>query len=395
MATLPAGTLVGGKYKIETVVAQLQSSTVYGATDTRTGQPIFLKMLLPMLAKDREDRGRFEREFDLMNKLRHQTVASVFEMANADDGVPFMSMEAMQGESLAKRLERGPLPPKEALALTMQLLDGLRQAHANRIIHRDVQPGALFVVPRADGFPQLKIISFGQARLEGQATATGPGQALTAYCTTVGSPEYMSPEQAKGGDIDGRSDLYSVGCVAYAMLTGAPPFPGKQTAMVIVRHMKEEPKPVSSVKPGVPPWFDTFVMRCLRKKPEERFESVADARQQLENAMAGGVIAPPPESWDSAARAPDPGVPSFAQARPTGGPVAARPSGVAPTAAAPAPGATTPRPVVAAPEKRPTMSAASAQASTAAGGGSKLPLILGGVAVLIVIATILIVQFMK
>lgn len=340
MASIAPGSVVGGKYKLEAELLKTPSATLFAGRDETSGRALCVKVLLPMLARDREERGRFQREFDLMAKLKHQAVAQVFEMGAAEDGTPFMTMEAIAGEPLARRIERGALPPKDVLALTLQLLDGIRQAHQHQIVHRDIQPGSIFVSARPDGAPQVKIISFGQARTDERAGAAAPpGSALTSYGTTLGSAEYMAPEQARSSNVDGRADIYSLGCLVYAMLTGAPPFPGKQTAQVMVRHMKEEPRSPAQLKPGVPPWFDMWVLRCLRKAPDERFATAGEAREILENAMTTGFIPPPahgsPIEKPTAGPAPEP-VPSRPAVSPIAGRTTPAPVPVSPPRSTPA-----------------------------------------------------------
>ena len=243
-----------GRYRIVARIGRGAMGVVYSAVDEGSGRQVALKVLMADLEADPETRARFEREAQAAARLVHPNIITVHD-AGQDGGRPFMAMQLLQGVSLTgylKRQEAAPLERK--LDLMIQICEGLAAAHARGIVHRDLKPNNLFVEP--DGL--LKILDFGVARFsDSSMTATG---------TMLGTPDYMSPEQARGAKVDARSDIFSAGAVFYFMLAGRKPFPGPDLPAILYQLQHHDvPAP-----PGVPPELSAIVLQALAKTPEQR-----------------------------------------------------------------------------------------------------------------------------
>jgi quercetin dioxygenase-like cupin family protein len=275
MADLAPGALIAGKYRVASIVAEQATTTTYACSADNTRY--FVKVLKSIVADDREDRGRFEREFRVLRQLKHPCIASVVGVDKTGSrGIPCIVMEHLEGETLDAIVRRGPLDQGAAVGLLMHLLSALQLAHARGIVHRDLGPGNLFIVRRDDGTWHLKIFNFGAAH----TSESGGAAELTQVGTIVGTAEYMSPEQARGERVDGRADLYAAGCLAYAMLTGGPPFVGAGPS-VLLRHAGEMPSSIRARRRDVAPDIEKWVMRALAKEPGGRFRDANEAREAL------------------------------------------------------------------------------------------------------------------
>src|SRR5687768_4145868 len=266
---LPAGQSAG-RYEILARIGGGGMGTVYRARDPALGRLVALKFLPPHLVTDAEARARLIREARAASALDHPNIAVVHEIGAAepppDDPMGarlFIAMAYYDGETLAEKLARGPLPVREALEYTMQLADGLSAAHDAGIVHRDVKPANLIVTNRG----QLKIVDFG--------IAVGAGPSLTREGTRIGTVAYMSPEQTRGDRVDHRTDLWAAGVVLYEMLAGARPFRGGSDETVVYGIRHDEPPPLDSLRSDVPPDLARLVERCLAKDPGGRWSSAA------------------------------------------------------------------------------------------------------------------------
>jgi serine/threonine protein kinase len=253
-----------GHYRITARIGRGAMGVVYSGRDERTGRTVALKVMMGDLEGDRETRERFSREANVAGKMVHRNIINVYEMGE-EDGRLYMVMELLDGETLGDYLKRvGQLPLEHALDLMMQVCEGLAIAHAHVIVHRDIKPGNLYVL--RDG--GLKILDFGVARLANSS--------MTASGFIVGTPDFMSPEQARGREIDQRSDVFSAGAVFYYMLSGVKPFSAPDLPAVLHKVNSEDPPPLSEDR--CPPGLWRILMKALAKQTADRY---ADMGQLL------------------------------------------------------------------------------------------------------------------
>lgn len=236
---------------------------------------------------------RFKNEAIITRKLQHPNAVRVDDLDIGEDGRPFIAMELVEGETLKGLILRsGPVGVSQTLEIALQVCQALQAAHALGLIHRDIKPDNIFLVPRRDAGAHVKVLDFGIARLKEGSPGRGlAGVTLTGTGVVIGTPEYMSPEQAMGkhGDqLDGRSDLYSLGIVIYRMLTGELPFKADTTVEMILHHIQTIPKPPQALKPElrIPSDISAIVMKALEKDPEQRFASAAAMADALRHAQA-------------------------------------------------------------------------------------------------------------
>ncbi len=244
---------------------------VYKAEDTKLGRTVALKFLSEQLVRDPESLRRFECEAKAAATLSHPNVCTVHEIDTCD-GQTFLALEHIEGESLDARISAGPMPLQEALTIGRQIAEGLEAAHAKRIVHRDIKPGNVLVT--SDG--HVKILDFGLALLT-------EGSKLTKLDTTVGTVAYMSPEQAEGGEVDHRTDLWALGCVLYEMVAGVRPFTGQYDQALLYEIVNQEHEPLTGVRASVPMELEVFVGKCLEKEAGKRYASARDLATDLAN----------------------------------------------------------------------------------------------------------------
>jgi len=262
-------------YKILEYLGGGGMGVVYKAEDTRLKRAVALKFLPPALTADPEAKERFTHEAQAASALQHNNICVVHDVDEADDGQMFISMEYLEGETLKKKIEQGPLEIDQALHVALQIAQGLIDAHAHGIIHRDIKPANVMVT--SHNVP--KIVDFGLAKLSGRTMLTKTG-------STLGTAAYMSPEQARGESTDHRTDIWSLGVVLYEMLTGRHPFAGEYEEAVTYRILNEEPEFVTKIRSEVPAKLDHIIERAIAKDPARRYQTVDELCVDLVAASA-------------------------------------------------------------------------------------------------------------
>jgi serine/threonine-protein kinase len=246
---------------------------VYKADDTKLDRTVALKLLPPHALISEDDRARFYREARAAAALNHPNIAHVYEIDEAmaeGESRPFIAMEYIDGESLAERIEKGPLPLAEAITIASALANGLKAAHDKEIVHRDMKAGNVMLT--SAGVP--KILDFGLAK-------TSASTKLTQMGSTLGTVAYMSPEQARGEEVDRRSDIWSLGAIIYEMVTGRMPFAGDYEQAVVYGILNQDPEPLTSLRTGVPMELERIVNKCLSKERKLRYQHVDDLASDL------------------------------------------------------------------------------------------------------------------
>jgi serine/threonine protein kinase len=281
------GTVVRGKYRILARLGEGGMAVVYKAHHELLDELRALKVIRPELARDTDFMSRFKNEAIMARKLNHPNAVRVDDLDIAEDGLPFIAMELVVGDTLETLVQRvGALPVSLALDIALNVCEALDAAHKLGLVHRDIKPENIVLVPQRVGPPIAKILDFGISRLRVEAAGA---KGLTQTGTVIGTPEYMSPEQAlgtRGGEIDGRSDLYSLGLVMYLMLTGEMPFKAESTVEIILHHLRTKPKAPHSLKPelGIPEAVSSIVMKALEKDREKRFATGAAMAAAIKKA---------------------------------------------------------------------------------------------------------------
>jgi serine/threonine protein kinase/Tol biopolymer transport system component len=275
---------------------------VYKAEDTRLHRFVALKFLPEDVARDPQALARFQREAQAASALNHSNICTIHDVGE-QDGRAFIAMELLEGLTLQNRAAGKPLPLELCLEWAIQICDALEAAHAKGIVHRDVKPGNIFITQRE----QAKILDFGLAKKSAAQAAGGggsdaptvtqPEELLTSPGAAIGTIAYMSPEQARGKDVDGRSDLFSFGAVLYQMATGRAPFMGETAAVIFDGILRETPIPPSTINPEVPPELERVIAKALEKDREERYQTARDLlvdlkrlRRQLLSGSATGPV---------------------------------------------------------------------------------------------------------
>src|SRR5882724_3192532 len=285
-----------GPYEILDAIGAGGMGEVYRAKDTRLDRTVAIKILPAHLSSDPVRKQRFEREAKTISSLNHPNICVLHDVGQ-QDGIDYLVMECIEGETLSKRLEKGALPLEQVLKHGMQIADALDKAHRSGVVHRDLKPGNIMLTPTG-----AKLLDFGlakpAARLSSAVTLTAAtrNSPVTEQGTIVGTFQYMSPEQIEGKELDGRSDLFSLGAVLYEMVTGQRAFQGKSQLSVASAILEKEPTPISTVKPMTPPALDHAIRRSLAKEVDKRWQSAADLAGELqwiaEAGSQAGIPAP-------------------------------------------------------------------------------------------------------
>ena len=278
------GTVVAKKYRVEGPLAVGGMSELFRAVDTETGRAVVVKTVLPELAGVPELEKRLEREAQAASFVRHPNVVEVLALDRVPGGGLALVMELAEGETLRDALRDGPLAPARALAIARQILLGLGLAHQSGVVHRDLKPENVMLVrgPRGE---QVKLLDFGMVKLLGLAADILGADKLTRTGMVQGTPAYMAPEQALGRLVDGRADLYAVGCMLYEMLAGRPPHDDPDPGALMRKQVKE-PTPALPPLPWVTAPLALLVARALAKKPDERFADAAAMVAALDDVAA-------------------------------------------------------------------------------------------------------------
>jgi hypothetical protein len=300
MALTPGTKL--GPYEIESPLGAGGMGEVYRARDTRLNRIVAIKILPQHLSDNPVAKERFDREARSISSLNHPNICHLYDVG-MQDGLNYLVMEYLEGETLGDRLRKGSLPLGQTLRYGRDICDGLETAHRSGVIHRDLKPGNIMLTKTG-----AKLMDFGLAKPlttiyppSSQLTRTlsTPDRPLTAEGMIVGTFPYMSPEQVEGKEADARSDLFSFGAVLYEMVTGKRAFEGKTTASTIAAILASEPQPISSLQPASPPAVDQVVRTCLVKEPDERFQSAHDVKLQLQwiSDTTAAPAATPARAW--------------------------------------------------------------------------------------------------
>ncbi|HEV3079550.1 MAG TPA: serine/threonine-protein kinase [Gemmataceae bacterium] len=275
-----------GQYRLIELLGAGGMGEVYLAEHRMLKRPCAIKLIRPEQAGDPRVLARFEREVQMTARLSHWNTVEIYDYGRTEDGTFFYVMEYLPGLSLEDLLERhGPLPPERVVHLLRQTCQGLREAHAVGLIHRDIKPGNIFAAQRGGLYDVAKLLDFGLVKPVAEIASTR----LTHEGGVSGTPLFMSPEQARGvGNLDARSDIYSVGAVAYTLLTGRPPFERPSPMEVLIAHARDDVAPPSKLQPDVPRDLERVILRCLAKKPEDRFPDADRLEQALAECAAAG-----------------------------------------------------------------------------------------------------------
>jgi serine/threonine protein kinase len=281
---LIVGTTIANRYRVESVIGTGGMGRVYRAEYTSLGRAVAIKVLHADLGRNKEAAARFQREAMASGRLDHPNIVGTSDFGTLDDGSPYLVMEALEGESVGARLARdGRIPWREAVDITRGVLAGLRHAHDRGVVHRDIKPDNIFLAVK-DGDRIIKILDFGIAKLYA-GSAGDPAQTRTGL--TVGTPAYLSPEQAVGGTITPASDLYSTSVVLYEMLAGRPPYDDKDPLQMLTAHVSREPPLFAQSAPDaeIPQALEDVVRRGMAKIAAERIASAAEYIQLLDGVL--------------------------------------------------------------------------------------------------------------
>ena len=277
---------LGGRYELGSVLGRGGMAEVYIAQDTRLGRTVAVKTLRADLARDPSFQARFRREAQSAASLNHPAIVAVYDTGeDYVDGVsiPYIVMEYVDGSTLRELLHSGrKLLPERTLEMTVGILQALEYSHRAGIVHRDIKPANVMLTRSG----QVKVMDFGIARAMGDA-----GMTMTQTAAVIGTAQYLSPEQAKGEQVDARSDLYSTGCLLYELLTVRPPFVGDSPVAVAYQHVREEPQPPSNFDPEITPSMDAIVLKALVKDPDYRYQSADEMRADIEACLDGQPVA--------------------------------------------------------------------------------------------------------
>ncbi len=284
--------LLGGRYEVGQLLGRGGMAEVHIGRDTRLGRSVAIKMLRADLARDPQFHKRFRREAQAAASLNHPAIVAVYdsgediveEAGGASVQAPYIVMEYVEGRTVRDLLgQSGALDWPEALRITSGVLGALEYSHRAGIVHRDIKPANVMLTPAG----AVKVMDFGIARALADSSAT-----MTQTQAVIGTAQYLSPEQAKGQQVDARSDIYSTGCLLFELLTGRPPFVGDSPVSVAYQHVGENPVPPSSLVAGIPAEVDAIVLHALAKDRDGRYQSAADMRADCEALMAGRPISP-------------------------------------------------------------------------------------------------------
>jgi Tol biopolymer transport system component/predicted Ser/Thr protein kinase len=295
---LTSGTKLGA-YEVVAQIGAGGMGEVYSARDTRLNRDVAIKVLPAHLANKPELRERFEREARTIASLNHPHICTLYDIGH-QDGTDFLVMEHLEGETLAQRLLKGPLPLDQVLQYAIEIADALDKAHRKGVTHRDLKPGNIMLTKAG-----AKLLDFGLAKLKQEASPAAALSALptitakdaiTAEGTILGTLQYMAPEQVEGKEADARTDIFAFGAVVYEMATGKRAFEGKTSASVMAKILETDPAPMSSLQPMTPPALDRVVRKCMAKEPDQRWQTASDLCGELKWVAEGSTQSAKPVS---------------------------------------------------------------------------------------------------
>ncbi|MFB7241281.1 hypothetical protein CW362_16950 [Streptomyces populi] len=298
--------VLSDRYEVHELLGRGGMGVVHRAVDRELGRTVAVKLLPAELLRQPGFRSRFRREARAAAGLSHPAIAVVHDMgedARGEEPVLYMVMELVSGRTLAETIADGPLAPDHAAAVIGEVLDALDHSHGRGVVHRDIKPSNI-ITQRTASRTTAKVMDFGIARLLSESATR-----LTATGVLIGTPSYLSPEQAEGKEADERSDIYSAGCVLYELLTGQPPFRGDSATAVLLQHLQRTPEPPSSVRPGIPAAWDALVLRAMAKRPQDRYEGAAAMRAALDTVTEEASARPPRQWTPTVVDRPEPGDP--------------------------------------------------------------------------------------
>ncbi|MFF6996045.1 Stk1 family PASTA domain-containing Ser/Thr kinase [Streptomyces sp. NPDC008313] len=277
---------LGGRYELGQVLGRGGMAEVHLAHDTRLGRTVAVKTLRADLARDPSFQARFRREAQSAASLNHPAIVAVYDTGEdyiEGISIPYIVMEYVDGSTLRELLHSGrKLLPERSMEMTIGILQALEYSHRSGIVHRDIKPANVMLTRNG----QVKVMDFGIARAMGDS-----GMTMTQTAAVIGTAQYLSPEQAKGEQVDARSDLYSTGCLLYELLTVRPPFVGDSPVAVAYQHVREEPQPPSVFDPEITPAMDAIVLKALTKDPDYRYQSADEMRADIEACLDGQPVA--------------------------------------------------------------------------------------------------------
>lgn len=276
--------LINNRYRLESVIERSDTGIVFAATDTATQQEVAVKMIRAGTIAEPRAQDRFKVEVRLAMQLQHPQIAAVYDFGVLSDASAYVVSERVLGTSLREEMKRvGKFPPRQAVAIVAQIAEALDAAHKAGLVHRDLRPENIVLLPvTGSGQLQIKVCDFGFARIPSGRRIT---ERLAAKIKSLGqlpsTPIYMSPEQFRGGDADLRSDIYSLGVIAYEMLGGQPPFSAKSINELGMKHLTEKPPPLRPLNPEINALLEAAVMKALEKEPGRRQQRAAELKQEL------------------------------------------------------------------------------------------------------------------
>jgi serine/threonine-protein kinase len=286
--------VLGERYEIGGVLGRGGMAEVHRGRDLRLGREVAVKVLRSDLARDPSFQVRFRREAQAAASLNHPAIVAVYDTGEdrtPSGATPYIVMEYVEGETLRDVIRReGHLSSERAMSLAADICGALDFSHRNGIVHRDVKPGNVMITPQGT----VKVMDFGIARAVSDSAAT-----MTSTAAVIGTAQYLSPEQARGESVDARSDVYSMGCLLYELVTGAPPFSGDSPVAVAYQHVREDPRLPSSINPEVPAELDAILLKAMSKNPANRYQSAAEMRNDLLRALAGQRVEATPVMGDA------------------------------------------------------------------------------------------------
>ncbi len=270
-----------GEYEITSRLGVGGMGVVYEGRQPLIGKRVAVKVLMPSFSREKELVDRFIAEARAVNEIRHRGIVDIFGFGQLPDGSHYLVMEYLEGEPFDRMIRRrGPMPIDEVLGLTVEILDALDAAHAAGVIHRDIKPSNLFLVNQGRGRTYVKLLDFGIAKLGVTNNSDNP---QTRASVIMGTPDYISPEQARGSAISARTDLYALGVVLFELLTGERPFQAENTLATMWMHVEDQPPKASDIRPDIPPQLDELILWAMEKDPANRPHSAEDMRAHVES----------------------------------------------------------------------------------------------------------------